>query len=420
MRLFLISFLVISLFLVYLPTAAHAQALIFEGTWGGIDIDGGRGVAVDGSGNVYVTGFTKSFGVGGEGVFLLKYDSLGNILFQRTWGGSGDDGGRGVAVDGSGNIYVTGFTESFGVGGEDVLLLKYDSLGNILFQQTWGGSGDEAGRGVAVDGSGNVYVTGRTEFGVGSIANVFLLKFDSLGSILFQKTWGGTNYDDGYGVAVDSSGNVYVTGFTTFGGQHVVLLKFDSSGNLLFQKAWGGIGNDAGAAVAVKSSGQVIVTGFTNSFGAGDTDALVLEYDSSGNVLFQQTWGGPKYDEGLGVAVFSHYFYVVGDTNTASPYTITTPSGTIASLTGTVTSPSGTVTPLSGTVTTPAGTVTSPSGSQTYGGSVDSVLLRFTQPLVVGGELVPTSKLEIVAPFATLAGLLVAVTAVVVVKRRRD
>ncbi|MGA8858048.1 MAG: SBBP repeat-containing protein [Candidatus Bathyarchaeia archaeon] len=155
----LACFLLIALVATMVPAQAFAVQVNFQKTWGGSSFDNGSGVAVDGSGNVYVTGVTASFGAGGQDVFLLKYDSSGSLQFQKTWGGTSGDGGYGVAVDGSGNVYVTGSTSSFGAGGGDAFLLKYDSSGSLQFQKTWGGIHYDEGDGVAVSG-GVAYVTG--------------------------------------------------------------------------------------------------------------------------------------------------------------------------------------------------------------------------------------------------------------------
>ncbi len=160
-RLLLLSVLLASLLLLFAVPASAQPALLIQKTWGGISSDAGFGVAVDASGNIYVTGRTYSFGVGLADVLLSKFDSSGSLLWQRTWGGRDTDVGLGVALDASGNIYVTGYTTSFGAGGFDVLLLKFDSTGALLFQRTWGGSSTDYGNGVAVDASGNALVAGQ-------------------------------------------------------------------------------------------------------------------------------------------------------------------------------------------------------------------------------------------------------------------
>src|SRR5712692_3846519 len=192
------------------PVAAStAPTIQYTKTWGGSGTDIGNGVAVDSSGNIYVTGRTSSFGAGSPSqiaLILLKYNSSGILQWQKIWSGSGNgsDNGWGVAVDSSGNIYVTGDTSSFGAGGLDVLLLKFNSTGGLLWQKTWGGKYTDVGLRVAVDptNNSNVYVTGQTaNFGAGSM-DVLLLKFSSSGMLLWQKTWGGSYTDYGAGVVV--------------------------------------------------------------------------------------------------------------------------------------------------------------------------------------------------------------------------
>src|SRR6266850_3383422 len=118
--------------------------------------------------------------------------------WAHSWGGAADDGAGSIAQDSAGNTYVTGRTESFGQGNGDVLLLNYDARGNLVWARTWGGSGDEAGYGVAVDQAGGIYVAGRTSsFGSGWF-DALLLKFDSSGTLLWARTWGGGSYDVAY------------------------------------------------------------------------------------------------------------------------------------------------------------------------------------------------------------------------------
>jgi hypothetical protein len=267
---------------------------------------------------VYVTGYfegTADFdpgpGVdshtsnGWEDAFLSKFDSSGSFQWAKTWGGSDDDNGLDVAVDGSGNVYVTGsfegtadFDPDPGVdnhtsnGEYDVFLAKFDSSGSFQWAKTWGGTGEDDGYAVAVDGSGNVYVTSYFEDTVdfdpgpgvdfhtsNGYYDVFLSKFDSSGSFQWAITWGGSSgWDYGYGVAVDGSGDVYVTGYFygtvdfdpgpgvdehwSNGYADVFLSKFDSSGSFEWARTWGGTDSNGGCAVAVYGSGNVYVIGY--------------------------------------------------------------------------------------------------------------------------------------------------------------
>jgi hypothetical protein len=286
---------------VFLQKYDSSCDLLYTKQWGGPGNDIARGIAVDAADNVYITGSTDSFAGGLSQIFLLKYSSSGDLQFSVTWGGKQNDYGNGVVVDILGNIYVVGTTTSFGAGGSDVVLLKYDSSGNLLFQKTWGGTQNDFGTALAVDSGGYVYLTGYT-YSLGptpGVSSIILLKYDPSGNLLFQKFSGGKMNDFGTGVAVDIDGNVYVTGYTksysvTPGVPSAFLMKFDQSGSLLFQRSWGGHRGDFAYAVAVDSAENAYVTGYTYSFGPNTQGAnfFVLKYDISGNLLYQKIYGG--------------------------------------------------------------------------------------------------------------------------------
>jgi hypothetical protein len=245
---------------------------------------------------------------GGQDVFVTKLNAAGTALVYSTYiGGSSDDVGYGIAVDGSGNAYVTGrtFSTDYDVtpgafqttngGGRDVFVTKLNATGTALVYSTYiGGSGDEVGFGIAVDGSGNAYVTGwttSTNYDVtpgafqttnGGGADVFVTELNAAGTALVYSTYiGGSSDDVGYGIAVDGSGNAYVTGRTystnydvtpgafqtTYGGVwDVFVTKLNATGTALVYSTYiGGSGQDYGYAIAVDGSGYAYVTGVTNS-----------------------------------------------------------------------------------------------------------------------------------------------------------
>ncbi|MFX1500441.1 MAG: SBBP repeat-containing protein, partial [Promethearchaeota archaeon] len=115
-----------------LPSTNVTYLFEWNTTWGGSNYDRGYGITLDVLGNVFITGYTRSYGAGNYDVFLLKYDSNGNLMWNITWGGSGFDDGRGIVVDGSGNVLITGSTDSYGAGISDMFLLKYNSDGIML------------------------------------------------------------------------------------------------------------------------------------------------------------------------------------------------------------------------------------------------------------------------------------------------
>lgn len=295
----------------------------------------GTGVVTDSSDNIYIVGSTQTFGGEDYDVFLQKYDPSCNLLYTKQWGGPGNDVAHGIAVDASDNVYITGTTDSFANGQTQIFLLKYDSLGELHFSVTWGGIRNDYGMGVAVDPLGNVYVVGTTSsLGYGNGAtNALLLKYDSSGNLKYQKalggTLGGTENTYGTGVAVNAAGYVYVTGYSyalgpTPGVSTVFLQSYDQSGNLLFEKTWGGIKNDYATAVAVDLDGNVYVTGYTKSYSVTPDvpSAFLLKFDQAGNLVFQRTWGGHRGDFAYGITVdTTENVYVTGYTFSFGPNT---------------------------------------------------------------------------------------------------
>jgi len=165
---------------------------------------------VDALGNVYVTGYSHN---GTDNDFrTIKYDSEGNILWNKVYDSGDSDAARGVAVDALGNVYVTGYSDN---GTDyDFRAIKYDSEGNILWNKVYDSGDIDVAYGVAVDALGNVYVTGRS---IGTDYDFRTIKYDSEGNILWNKVYDSGDDDDARGVAVDALGNVYVTGYSDNG-----------------------------------------------------------------------------------------------------------------------------------------------------------------------------------------------------------
>jgi hypothetical protein len=346
------------------------------------------GIAVDTSGNAYITGYTVPIlfpttpgafqtQAVSTSAFVTKLNSSGSTLIYSTFlsGGTYDEG-KGIAVDVSGNAYVTGFTESvnfpttagalqttFG-GSSDAFVTKLNSSGSALIYSTFvGGSDDDQGNGIALDSSGNAYITGSTnsvDFPITAGAfqttsggtNAFVSKLNSNGTALIYSTFlGGSNLTIGDGIALDSSGNAYITGYTvgndfpttagavqtTWGGfpfGDAFVTKLNSSGsNLIYSTYLGGSGYDWSSQIAVDSSGNAYVTGYTSSRNfpitaealqatfAGDSsgccwDVFVTKLNSSGSALLYSSYlAGSGFDLGYGIALDSSgNAYITGST----------------------------------------------------------------------------------------------------------
>ena len=292
----------------------NSSGVVWNYTWGGSEDDEGRDAVVDSEGNIYVTGATQSFGAVEKDVCIVKFNSSG-MEWNITWGGIDIEEGKGIAMDTSGNIYVTGDIYSVSNYDRDIFLVKFNPEGIEQWNYSWGGVNYEFGGDVAVDSSGNAYVCGKTQsFGADGY-DMCLLNFNSSG-LQWNYTWGGGEDDSGYGVAVDSSGNAYVAGITDSigsGGDDMCLVKFNSLG-VEWSHIWGGSGDEAGWDVSLDSSGNIYVAGSTYSFGAGLTDLCLVKFNSYG-IVWNYTWGGSDYDMGYGIAIdSSDNAYITGNT----------------------------------------------------------------------------------------------------------
>jgi hypothetical protein len=364
--------------------------LIYSTFIGGGRDDYGSAIAIDGSGNAYVTGYTFSsdydikpgafqttFG-GRVNVFVTKLNGTGTALMYSTFiGGSDDDYAYAMAIDGSGNAYITGNTAStdfnitpgafqttygvgdYGGGDYDVFVTKLNSTGSDLLYSTYigGGHSDQA-YAIAIDASGNAYITGATEsdnFYISPGAfqtnyagyyDVFVTKLNSTGSKIMYSTFiGGSEWDEGRAIAIDGSGNAYITGFTKStdydvtqgtlqssngGGYDVFVTKLNSTGTaLLYSTYIGGSNNDEGSSIVIDGSGNAYITGNTDSpdfditpgafqttFG-GELDVFVTKLNSSGTGLIYSTYiGGSRADRGNSIVIDgSGNAYITGHTD---------------------------------------------------------------------------------------------------------
>jgi len=271
---------------------SYPFAFEWNTTWGTLtENEYSFGVAIDSSENVYIAGVAWDSG-GRREMALVKYDTSGTYQWNSTWGGLDDDHCAGLAVDSSDNIYITGYTESFTVGGKDMVLVKYNSSGNQIWNVTWGGADEDYAKGIAIDSLNNIYVVGTTRnFGPGD-RDYFLIKYNSSGSWQWNITWGGTDRDYGNGVAVDSSDNIYIVGWSY--GYEIALVKYDDSGNQMWNCSFSGDYNVDFNGIAVDSQDNIYISGTIFSLDS-ICDLVMAKYDNSGNQIWNLTCNG-KYD----------------------------------------------------------------------------------------------------------------------------
>lgn len=274
------------------------SAATWSMTYGGSGNELFNDMIPTGSGSYLAIGNTTSFGSGLSDLWLVKLDSSGKITWQKAYGGPGNEVGTWVAASGDGYI-VSGATASFGAVVRDLWALRLDSSGNILWQKTYGGPGDESFPHIIPTQDGGYAFLGQTNsFGAGA-ADFWLLKLDSSGNVTWQKTYGGPADDVPQGIIQTADGGYLLAGSTkSFGAGNADgwVLKLDGSGKVTWQKTYGGPAFDEFGRGVLQIAGGYIVSGDTSSFGAGGGDAWVLRLDNAGAIIWQNTYGGPSPD----------------------------------------------------------------------------------------------------------------------------
>ena len=339
---------------------------------GGSYNDRGNSIALDTFGNIYITGYFKDtvdfdpgsgiYNLSSNGsfdIFISKLDASGNFIWAKAMGGSNNDFGFSIVLDASGNVYTigifmdtadfdpgSGFFNLISNGGYDNFISKIDFMGNFIWAKAIGGSSSyDRANSIAIDASGNVYTTGYywsivdfdpgngiynlNSFGDGSI---FILKFDASGNFIWVKAMGGGSNDRGISIAIESTGNIYTTGYfngtydfdpgsgiynlISNGGNDIFISKLDASGNFVWAKAMGGSSSDQGNSIALDAIGNVYTTGYfggTTDFDPGSglynlssngsEDIFISKLDASGNFVWAKAMGSSNSDQGNSIAL---------------------------------------------------------------------------------------------------------------------
>jgi hypothetical protein len=360
------------------PEIVYSTYLGGSGNEWSPDADSGNDITLDASGNIYVVGATNSLGRWDSDVLVRKFDPSGSTLLYETYLDSNgtDDVGYGIAVDAAGNAYVTGhFGDPWLTSGLGVVVAKLSPAGVPLYQTTFGASSTsgwsrDVGTRIAVDAAGNAYVVGTTfapltgeqpfpttegafQPSHDGEADAFVVKLNPSGGFVYSTLLGGADYDRGWGIAINASGNAYVVGDAkegfpttegalqqTFGGyRDVFITKLNSTGSALVYSTYlGGSGRDAGIAIALDASGNMYVTGTTEAdrstpntfpvvnafqptYGGGWGNAFVAKLNSAGSALVYSSYmgGTGDYLTDMGAAIKADgagYAYLTGFTET--------------------------------------------------------------------------------------------------------
>ncbi len=264
----------------------------FQKTYAGIEYDNGNSVQQTLDGGYIVVGVESSFGAGGRDIYMIKTDASGDTLWTRSFGGPGDDYGMSVKQTTDKGYIVVGYTNSFGQGFDDVYLIKTDSLGDVLWSKTYGGTDFDFGSSVQQTSEGGYIVVGSTaSFGSGNY-DVYLIKINSTGDTLWTKTLGGSALDEGISAQQTNDGGYIIAGTTLsfgVGNYSAYLNKIDANGNVIWAKTYATSGSEEVHQMQLTDDGGYIIAGGI-FIGPTITLSSIFKTNSNGDLLWAKNY----------------------------------------------------------------------------------------------------------------------------------
>lgn len=297
----------------------------FTKTFGGKDLDRGIAVSLTNDGGYVAVGFTSSFGAGGEDIYVVKCDAEGHPLWEKTYGGEKNDNGWDIFQSGDGGYLIAGFTESFGKGDFDFVLIKTDEKGKEQWIKTFGGKGkDRCWSAQPIDDGGYILLGETTSFGAGE-EDAYLVKCGADGHFEWDNAYGGPGQDRCFSVRQTSDKGFVFAGLTSSfgaGDRDVYLVKTDETGKMEWSKTFGGENLDIGHAVLQTPDDGFAIIGYTNNFGAKNDDPYLIKTDKTGNKEWSRVYisenldhslnGGQTKDKGFILIGFTGYMTAEG------------------------------------------------------------------------------------------------------------
>ncbi len=288
----------------YIVKLDSMGALKWTKTIGGFGSDICYSLVQSKDGGFALTGYTFAFGNGGSDVYIVKLDSTGNLKWTKTVGGANSEQGNSIIQTYDGGYAITGLTRSYGAGNSDVYVVKIDSAGNLLWTKTIGGRGDDIGNSIIQTHDGGYAIAGYTNsFGVGN-NDMYIIRLDSLGTLKWTNTFGGAGTEEGNSIIQTWDGGYALGGYTNSygaGGFDVYLIKLDSSDILQWTKVIGGANSEMGHSLIQTKDKGFGITGITTTFGLGKGDFYFIKLDSSASFCNSINSGGSitRQDSGL-------------------------------------------------------------------------------------------------------------------------
>ena len=329
MKKILLTIITLILFIPYLINAEELK-LDWQKNWGGNNYENFYDLLQTSDGGFVAYGYSNSTDIEGlpnkgfQDAIIVKYDKNGNMLWQNSWSGNGYEQFNDLIQTSDGGFVASGYSNSTDIeglpnkGDIDAIIVKYDKDGNMLWQKSWGGNGDDDFNGILQTQDGGFIGYGSSmSTDIESLSNkgnydAIIVRYDKDGNMLWQTSWGCNDWDkfddviqisDGGFVVYVNSDSTDIEGLANKGYTDAIIVKYDKDGNMLWQKSWGGNNEDHFNGISQTQDGGFIGYGNSHStdieglINKGLQDAIIVKYDKDGNMLWQKSWGGENTDE---------------------------------------------------------------------------------------------------------------------------
>jgi len=292
--------------------------IMFQRHYGGSGDDGGNSVIQTSDGGYLVAGLTDSWGAGSKDIYLIKTNEYGDTTWTKHYGGYNWDDAAAVIEGTDNNFYITGGVSSFGNGATDAFLMKVSSVGDSVWLKTYGGTEDDDGYDLLQCNDGGFMITGAScSFAIG-FSSVYAIRTDANGDTLWTRTYEKEDFNGAYSVIQTTDNGFLFAGVTGTAGSSTYdcyVVRINSAGDTLWTKTYGGSSYDVMTCVCKLTDGNYLLSGATWSFGAGGYDMYLIKIDTNGGVIWEKTYGGTANDYGYYCIASSFGAVIVGETS---------------------------------------------------------------------------------------------------------
>ena len=291
--------------------------VIFEKSYGGNLAEEGIKIISTNDGHFILIGTTESSGNGQKDIHVLKINADGTLLWEKSFGGALDDKPADIIETSPSEFCIAATTESFGAGSRDIYLTWIDQSGNLIRQITYGGSDMDGSSGLIAIEKEELMLYGYTRnFGATS-RDLYLMKLTSTGDSLWAKRYGGNGYEESQGFAQTPTGGFLLNGHSssTDPMHDMYALETDANGSQIWENNYGGTLHDGGQALLINEDDNYVFIARSMSFGEGDRNIYMVITDAKGKLISEKIIGGSQDDWGEDIVEYGSSYFIVGHSN---------------------------------------------------------------------------------------------------------